>query len=173
MRKEKGKAHPFASVLRATEYVLWMSTPMDTTTPREILRMVAALDIGMAIFILLMIGIRGYFRWYEIQTLPLIALGTLILCLPIACMITFFIVRSRRTIREAYAVTNERLLYRGEQGIRDIRLEAVTMVSVLPAEGTTGTLSFSPLFPMWPGVEEAAHIKQIIEDAKAQRISNP
>jgi hypothetical protein len=172
MNKEKKKSHPFATHLRETEEILWISAESNVISRQRALRMTIGLDIIFTVFIILMIAIRGYFSDFEIMAVISIALVSLVLVAPIAAIMVFFVIRTQNRTRQIYAVTNERLLHRMEGDVKTIALEALPPISVFQSDHSKGTLSFGPFFPMWPDVENAATVKKIIEDAKAQRTVN-
>ncbi len=169
MSKEKGKSHPFAGHLRDTEEILWISARANTISWQRALYMGIGVDIAITIFIILMIAMNGYFRDYDVMAVVWIALITTLLCSPVAFVLVFTQIRTQHRTQQIYAVTNERLLYRIEQSIKTITLENIPAISVFQGSSAKGTLSFGAEFPMWPDVENTAAVKQIIEDAKAQR----
>jgi hypothetical protein len=172
MSKEKSKLNPFAGQLRETEEVLWVAARANTVSWQRAVRMGLGIDIVIAVFIVLIMAIYQYLRGYSFGAVMGIFVATLVLCIPVTCVIVFVAVRSIQRTRQTYAVTNERLLYRIEDNVKTTLLEAVTAISLFQGQGAKGTLSFGADFPMWPDVENAAAVKQIIEDAKAQRIQD-
>jgi hypothetical protein len=169
--KEKGKAHPFAGHLRPAEEILWMSSEFrDSALWQMAWTAEGRAVISMIVFsvgILLMIGLA---------TMPpavLVAVALAVLVLSTAPVLVIWGVRRAFKVspntRVAHAVTTERLLYRSEQTVLDLPLEQVGHI-VLHQAGRRSTLNFDPLFVEWSDIEDAASVKQIIEDARAKRL---
>jgi hypothetical protein len=75
-----------------------------------------------------------------------------------------------RPPERAYAITNQRLLYRNRKNVSALPLEHVPSVSLFLGDGGKGTFSFGAMFPMWPDVDDAIRIKHLIDDAQKKRM---
>jgi hypothetical protein len=169
MSKEKSKLHPFAGYLHETEEVLWMREQNDTSIWVALRKSLPILGLTPIV----MVGLFFYSHVANIIfTTGFKVSNTFYLIIAASMIGTFFImfwqnVKEGRSER-VYAVTNERLLYRQQQTVTAWPLENVISVSVI-TDGQN-SLSFGPLYPIWHNVENAAAVKQIIEEAKAQRM---
>lgn len=169
--KEKGKSHPFAGHLCSTEETLWLSSDFrDSTFWQQVQTAEGRAMISMIVFfvgLMLMVGLA------MMPPAMLAALALVVLVLSTAPVLVVWGVRRALKItpntRVAYAVTNERLLYRSEQTILDLPLEQVGNISLYQT-GRSGTLNFGQTFVEWTNVENAANVKHIIEDARAKRL---
>jgi hypothetical protein len=65
-----------------------------------------------------------------------------------------------------YAITSERLFYERGYDLQAESLDNITLINVL----SNNTLSFGAVFPMWSGLEDAEHVKGIIEQAQKHRL---
>jgi hypothetical protein len=169
--KEKGKSHPFAGHLNPTEDVLWMSAPSRPSTAKQQVLAMGAILLGVVI--LLLVGVVSdktplAEKFAIVVTVSVIA-GVAILVV-FGVMWVFRRLTRSNQLERAYAVTNERLLYRNKKNVLSIPLEYVPSVSLFLGDGDKGTFSFGALFPMWPDVEDAIRIKHLIDDAQKKRM---
>lgn len=173
MEKEKGKINPFIEHLRPTEEILWLFLKARPT----LLSRIAAPG-------LFMVGFVGLFIYGATDGLPDIerikavslAIGLIVLIgtfvfIPMGIYALFKRGRSSNHLPEqAYAVTSERLLYRDKKNVTTIALEDLPPVSLFLGGGGKGTLSFGAMFPIWPDVDDAIRIKQLIDDAQKKQM---
>ena len=169
--KKKGKTHPFAGHLNPTEEVLWMSAPSHRSTARQQVLAMGAILLGVVI--LLLVGVVSdktplAEKFAIVVTVSVIA-GVVILV--VFGVIWVFKRLTRGGLPEhAYAITNERLLYRNKKAVSTIPLEQLPSISLFLGDGDKGTFSFGALFPMWPDVEDAIRIKHLIDDVQKKRM---
>lgn len=171
--KTKGQTHPFASELRPKEEVLWFSVPKQPGAgfwTQAALYLVVLAVIG---------GIMGFSvisdtslqPQEQINIVALVVGGTAVVMVIIILIRGVYALFTRnRPPERAYAVTNERLLYRNYKNVSSIPLEHLPPVSLFLGDGNKGTFSFGALFPMWPDVEDAIRIKHLIDDAQKKRM---
>lgn len=171
--KEKGKSHPFAGQLNPTEEVLWMSAPtpsQPSTAKQQVLAMGAIL---LSVVVVLLVGVVSdktplFEKFAIVLTVSVIA-GVAILVV-FGVMWVFRRLTQGGLAERAYAVTNERLLYRNGHNVASIPLEHLPSVSLFLGYDNKGTFSFGALFPMWPDVDDAIRIKHLIDDAQKKRM---
>jgi len=171
--KREDKLNPFASDLRPKEEVLWFSVPKQPRLGfwyQAILYLVVLAVIG---------GIIGFSvisdtslrpqEQMNIVGLVVGGVGAIMLVILLIQGLYRLFTRNRPAER-AYAVTNERLLYRDKKNVASIPLEHLPSVSLFLGDGNKGTFSFGALFPMWPDVDDAIRIKHLIDDAQKKRM---
>jgi hypothetical protein len=169
--KSKSKSHPFAGYLNPMEEVLWMSAPSQPSTAKQQLLAMGAILVGVVM--MLLVGVVSdktplFEKFAIVMTVSIIA--------GIAILVVFGVMwvfkrLTRSTLPEhAYAITNERLLYRNKKHVSSIPLENLPAVSLFLGNGDKGTFSFGALFPMWPDIEDAIRIKHLIDDAQKKRM---
>jgi hypothetical protein len=168
MSKEKSKSHPFAGHLRDTEDIIWMSAQEDTTLWTALQESLPILAIIPGVIVVMVI--INYVMDFILTTKYKIS-DTFYLVMVFSIIFTFFVklwlnFRDGQSQR-VYGVTNERLLYRNEQTVMTWPLEELLSVSVI--KDGQESLSFGPLYPIWLNVNNAAAVKQIIEEARAER----
>jgi hypothetical protein len=166
--KDKVKSHPFAGHLRTTEEVLWMTSDLHLPEQQTHASRYALWGMGLLLGLILISSSRPV----NTQLSLLIACGGASMLI-ILFGLALWLVSRKWATEEAYAVTNERLLYRRQNKVIAVPLEAVTRIKVYTFQSSTGTLSvFGPYFPGWKHVEEVEHVKEIIEDAQKQRLKD-
>lgn len=171
--KAKGQQNPFADQIRPTEQVLWLFAP---TQPR----LSFLYEFFLYLIILAVIGgiiaysvstDRSLDEQERIDIIMVVVGGTAAAMAVIAVIRGLYRLVTRNRLPElAYAVTNERLLYRNKKNVSSIPLEHVPSVSLFLGDGSKGTFSFGALFPMWPDVEDAIRVKHLIDDAQKKRM---
>lgn len=170
--KTKAKAHPFSGHLRPREEILWMSAPSTPSTGKQ-----QVIAVGVVLVTVLAVMVFALFSDDKVppeERMPILAvmMGIIVGLLAIWLVLRglwHLITRSRLPER-AYAITNERLLYRSKKDVSSIPLESVPSVSLFLGDGTKGTFSFGALFPMWPDVENAIEVKHMIDAAQKKRL---
>jgi hypothetical protein len=180
--KEKGKANPFAVFLRPTEDLLWIDHPRpyvskSFSTWTNIIYIVV-FTVGILLALALRIGgIKSVKDVLSIIALVLVVLG-------IRRFVSVFSGGMPRLsslpdyntdldlmpTTATYAITSERLLYQSADEVRILPLENLTLVKVLLEDKKRGALSFSPSFPQWSNLDDAKHVKTIIEQARKEHL---
>jgi len=171
--KSKGKTHPFAGHLRPAEEVLWLSSPAQPGAWNQLLILggiIAVVAVSVGIGVMTDNDLNTDDRVKIVAVLGGGSLALAVLYLLIRGVIKLF--TRNRPPERAYAITNERLLYRNKKDVSSIPLEKLPSISLFLGDGTKGTFSFGALFPMWPDVEDAIHIKHLIDDAQKKRINH-
>jgi hypothetical protein len=172
-KEKNGKPHPFAGQLRPTEEVLWLSVPSQ---PGSSFLYQAGL---YGVMLLVVAGIIGFsvlsdksLKTEEQIKIVSLAVGATAVVIVVILLVRglYGLLTRNRPPERAYAVTNERLLYRNKKNVSSIPLEHVPSVSLFLGDGDKGTFSFGALFPMWPDVEDAIRIKHLIDDAQKKRM---
>lgn len=177
--KEKSKANPFAAFLRPTEDILWLDRP-SAHVPKSFFtwtNIIYIVGFTVAILLILAFRIGGMKSVKDVLSM----IGLVLLVLGTRRVISFF--RDGPDLSSlpdynhdalpntaTYAITSERLLYRYADDIRILPLENLTLVKVLLEDGKYGSLSFKPSFPQWSGLEDAEHVKSIIEQAQKEHL---
>jgi hypothetical protein len=172
--KEKGKAHPFAGHLRPTEEVLWMSVESRYGAFWR-----HACATGNASYVPVFVTIAIVFLMFGWSSMPPFMLAIVVLTLVIAgSSMVFLVWGTQRLIKgpasqiTAYAVTNERLLYRSQDRVLDVSLEHIGDMLITRQNNNRATLIIGfrvfVNFVTWLDldIEAAAAVKQIIQDAR-------
>lgn len=175
--KEKNKLHPFAGQLYPDEEVLWMSPPIPTRAARQQSNVMAMGCFYIAIYGVFIAVIVSAFVWVQIgNDAPMTGAATLaaLAALGIGAVFVggFFKPQPYETVDHFYAVTNERLLYGRAQTMDSLALEKIHTITLLKRSQGRGILSFGGAYLLWPEMDEAARVKEIIETAKRQRASD-
>lgn len=169
--KAKNKKNPFADQMRPTEQLLWTDSKARPSMWGSL--------AGIGVFILI-IAVSVGFGIMSDKTLKnedkigiavVIVGGTLAIAAVVLVLMSLYrLLTGGRRPEQAYAITNERLLYRSKKTVSSIPLEKLPSVSLFLGDGTKGTFSFGAFFPMWSDVENAIEVKHMMDDAQKQRL---
>jgi len=171
--KRKGKFIPFASYLRPTEELLWQSAEKADILASLIPRLSLSNFVSLALF-LMVVGGCGFMIDSKPET-GVGVLGAFIAMVGIGLIVVRYIIRwtaSKQMLNIAipnqarYAITSERLFYERGSDLQAESLDNIPLINVLPND----TLSFGAVFPQWSGLEDAQHVKSIIEQAQKERL---
>jgi hypothetical protein len=168
--KEKSKANPFAAFLRPTEDLLWQTKSTVTTMNTVMPAVKAALMLAMLIT-LFIVSFQIMITKKPDTTQTTIGLALFMLFGVLSYFLRVPSIRSRLWTVDSsqpgfYAVTSERLFFNQADNIRALPLEKISSINVLARD----TLSFGPVFPQWTGLEDAQHVKHIIEQARKEHL---
>jgi hypothetical protein len=170
-KKKNGKPHPFEEHLRDSEKILWMSGPPKLSLWEELKISGFFIFFGLWLIMAFFVGLvtlQGYTPHRE--SLESAFRLLILITLPLVFVFRWLELRQRSEMPErAYAVTNERLLYRLKNNISTIRLEKLEELSVSPGE-VGSTLQFGTDFPRWIEVRDADSVKALIEKTRQQRV---
>lgn len=168
--KEKGKGHPFVGILHDNEEILWMtvSSTRQFLSWRVIrgLIIIAMLSLFLTSGILSSIGDSARFRDPN-RLLEVGCASVLGALLVIAMVVTgvYRVLTYDYNPEYAYGLSNKRVLYRSETYQCTLSLECVPTLSLFGNH----TLSFGAVFPMWSGLDDAEHVRNLIEQAQKER----
>jgi len=159
--KVKSKAHPFADHLRRSEKVLWVM-PQENISIRiyakgALLRLALLLLVPLLYALTVALRVRYEDYYYVI-------LGIMIV---LSAFAVIGEAARDRLFPHIYALTNERLLSRHRQQVTTYPLEDIQSISIVKDEQQRDSLSFSPYFLIWSGVNNADQVKHMIEEARA------
>lgn len=176
--KEKGKTNPFMGELRFNEVILWsyVYPPLSFRAHlvRYLLRSLRTLVIMIGLFALLILHLlrdtpelRALFPGQSYVTIisryiAMMAAMVMVFSLPLfAIVYRFSWLVNQRTVRKAYAVTNQRALswLRG-------RISEVALDKIEPVSTDRRTVSFGKSFPRWNDLEEPADVVHLIEQSQ-------
>ena len=169
--KAKNKKNPFADQMRPTEQLLWTDSKARPSMWGQL--------VGVGLFIVIIAGSVGFGVISDkslkdadkIKIAAVVIGGTLAIAAVILVLMGLYrLLTGNRAPEQAYAITNERLLYRSKKTVSTIPLENLPSVSLFLGDGTKGTFSFGAFFPMWSDVENAIEVKHMIDDAQKQRM---
>jgi hypothetical protein len=170
--KRKGKFIPFASYLRPTEELLWQSAESVDILASLIPKASLSNFISLALFLMVAGGCGIMFNSKPDDLVGV--LGVIIAMIGMGLVVIRYTMRwasSKQMLNIAipeqarYAITSERLFYERGSDLRAESLDNISAINVLP----DNTLSFGAAFPQWSGLEDAEHIKFIIEQAQKER----
>ena len=163
--KKKGKFIPFASYLRPTEELLWQ-TPEHLTS---VLPTVSFSIFRAVALVLYAIGAIALVTGRQFEGVSIILM---FIVLPFISLFFMHLLLEGRIFKitlpdkTRYAITSERLFYERGSDLQAESLDNISVIDVLP----DNTLSFGAAFPQWTGLEDAEHIKFIIERAQKERL---
>ena len=175
--KEKGKGHPFAGHLDDDEEILWISG-LPGLEWRDIYavfsrRRFYVLSMGLAVLAMMTVLILKN----SLHLMPVILVAAavaLILGIGPGLIEKGLLMaydRYKNPPRsEIYALTNKRLLHRNKYDVISFPLEKLLPISLFSSDGKKGTLGFGSFFPLWTGLEDAAYVKTMIEQAQKRRL---
>lgn len=134
--KEKGKSHPFAGILRPDEEVLWMTTiPYKFQTFWQFVR--SPLGIGIILVPLVYIGVTLGRAGTEYGVAFVLGFLVLYMGLMMLGWMVNRLLKERPVFIAAYAITNQRLLYRDHTITFDFPLEGPGLVIEISTPDTT------------------------------------
>jgi hypothetical protein len=174
--KEKSKANPFAAYLRPTENLLWQS-PERVKTTESLLPQFNVYTLGViGLFIMLIVIIASVAQdAKDMLSSPSAVVSALAIIIGLVGYWVRFSLRGAakgETLGPTYddhahyAITSERLFYERGYDLQAESLDNITLINVL----SNNTLSFGAVFPMWSGLEDAAYVKTMIEQAQKDRL---
>jgi len=171
--KEKSKAHPFAGHLHDGEEILWMSGPPSTQW-RDLMALIPirrfyVISIGLAVLAILIALVLSD----SLHLIPMMLIATAValgLGLGPGLIETGALMAYNRYTNppqtEIYALTDQQVLWRRGDTVSTLPLEHVPSLSLFGDR----TLSFGAVFPMWSSLEDAQHVKHIIEQARKEHL---
>jgi len=167
----KRKKNPFAEQMRPTEDILWLGVKAR----RGLWGQVASVGVIVAVVgVSVGLGVISDKTLQDTERIKIAALivgGAVVIAALLLLVIGLYALLTRnRPPEQAYAITNERLLYRSKKTVSTIALEKLPSVSLFLGDGTKGTFSFGAFFPMWSDVENAIEVKHLMDDAQKQRM---
>jgi hypothetical protein len=164
--KSKGKEHPFAGHLQEGETVLWVHTTKSPLPSSGYL--IGGYVLLMLILVPLLISAEQMavnhpeFRLKEFA----IFIRVVILGYWIAAS-AYYVWFVFRPFTYAYAITNQRLLYRRLDHVQSLALIDIPQIELLSVKRSSGTLSFGKRFPQWKRIKKAPQVVKIIEKARS------
>jgi hypothetical protein len=166
-KAKRGDAHPFAGYLYEDEHVLWISTTKSSTESHISEYLFAVYVLLMIILVILLIIAEQMAN--NDPNFKLKEFGVLLRVINAGYWIigaAYYSWSIFRPFKYAYAVTNQRVLYRHFDQVQSLFLTHIPQIQLSSLKRSYGTISFGRGFPQWKRIKKAVQVTKIIKQAQ-------